>query len=371
MKTLSLPRLKVLKTINNSPELEILLSCARTQLVPEKVDRVKALIQQEINWPFLIQKANYHKVLPLLYTNLKTICPEAIPASELDTLHQLFYLTAQRNMLLAGELVRVLSCLGKNEIVAVPYKGPALANALYKNIALRPSSDLDIIVLQQDVFKVKDLLISLGYRPKLEMTYAQEIAYLESKTEHTYDFVHSGKGITIELHWRIEPKYSTVIEPRHFWHNLELTSFAGITVVNLPLEDWLPILCVHASRHAWERLIWLCDVAELLQAYPDINWQRVMQQANQLGYKRILLVGLSLAHCLLDADLAPEIVQEIAADRQAKALASKLYNNFIQDVDIDQEFLGTTSYQIRVRERFQDKVLYFRSFLNWLKKFNK
>jgi hypothetical protein len=27
-------------------------------------------------------------------------------------------------------------------------------------------------------------------------------------------------------------------------------------------------------------------------------------------------------------------------------------------------------YQIQVRERFQDKLLYFRSFIHWLMKFN-
>jgi hypothetical protein len=365
------PPLKGLEKTRIRPEIELVLCCARTHLDVKNIDRIKSLVQKNIDWKFLIHRANYHKVLPLLYTNLKAICPEAVPTSALDTLFHAFQVTAQYNMLLAGELARVLSWLGEHKIVAVPYKGPVLANSLYANIALRPSSDLDILVLQQDVLTVKDLLLTLGYRPKLEMTYAQEVAYLNSKTEHTYDFLHPDKGTTIELHWRIEPRYSTVIEPQHFWHNLELTSFAGITIANLPLEDWLPILCVHASRHIWERLVWLCDVAELLQSHPNINWQRMMRQANQLGYRRILLVGLCLAHRLLEANLPPEIMQEIAADRQVDLLVSKICQNFVQGIDVDEEFLSTTFYQIQVRERLQDKVLYFRSFLHWLRKGNK
>lgn len=371
MKVLRKPDAKEQEKSCMRPEIELLLCCAHTQVDRKHTDRIEFLVQQELDWHFLIQLATKHGVVPLLYTNLKAICPEAVPASALNTLQRIFQITAQRNMLLAGELVRVLGCLSQHEIVAVPYKGPALAQSIYGNIALRPSSDLDIIVQQQDVLKVKQLLISLGYRPKVEMTYAQELAYLDSKTEHTYDFFHQDKKTTIELHWRIEPKYSAVIEPKHFWYNLELSSFAGTTIVNLPLEDWLPILCIHASRHIWERLMWLCDIAELLQVQPDIDWQKVMRQADQLGYKRILLVGLCFAHNLLGVNLPPEIMQQIAADRQVGLLASKLCSNFIQGVDADQEFLGSTLYQIRTRERLPDKVSYFRSFLHWLRKGHK
>lgn len=370
MKTLKRPQTKSLEGLIR-PELELLIHCARTHFDSNRIAQITSLVQIDLDWQYLIERANYHKVLPLLYTNLKAICPEAIPPSALKTLEQVFRITAQRNMLLAGELVRVLDCLSNHEIVAVPYKGPVLANSIYGNIALRPSSDLDIIVQQQDILQTKELLISLGYHPKLEMSDAQALTYLESKTEHTYDFFHKGKGIMVELHWRIEPKYSAVIEPRDFWYNLELSDFAGKSIANLSLEDWLPILCIHASRHIWERLIWLCDVAELLKAQPDINWQKVMRQSDYLGYRRILLVGLSFAHRLLDAPLPPEIVQQIAADRQVQTITSKLCRNFLQGTDVDQEFLGTTLYHIRIRERLSDQVLYFRSFLHWLQKRSK
>jgi hypothetical protein len=368
--TLASPDLQEVNKSRIRPEIELVLCCARSRIDDKYAERIKSLVEQDLDWPCLIQTAARHGVSPLLYKHLKSICQEAIPTAALEKLHQLFQITTQRNMLLAGELVRVLSQLGDQGIVAVPYKGPVLADLLYANIALRPSCDLDILVLQQDVLRVKEFLIALGYQPKLKMTSAQEMAYLESKTEHTYDFCHPSRAVTIELHWRIEPKYSTVIEPQDFWHKLELTSFAGTTIANLPLEDWLPILCVHASRHIWERLVWLCDVAELLQACPDIDWQKVMRQAHQLGYKRILLVGLCLAHRLLAADLPPEIAREIAADRQVELLASRVYHNIVQGIDSDQTFLSTTVYQIQVRERFQDKLLYFRSFIHWLMKFN-
>lgn len=371
MEILTRPRLKAQEQGQIRAEIELLLCCAHTHVDDGNVDRITFLAQQELDWNFLIQLASNHGVLPLLYTNLKAICPEAIPTAALDLLHRSFRRIAQRNRLLAGELVRVLGCLGEHEIAAVPYKGLVLAHLLYANLALRPSSDLDIIVQQQDILQVKELLMALGYQPKVEMTDAQEVAYFASKTEHTYDFFHPEQGITIELHWRIEPRYSTVIEPKHFWHNLELTSFAGTTIVNLPLEDWLPILCVHASRHAWERLMWLCDIAELLRVQPEINWQKIIWQANHLGCKRIVLVGLALTHQLLDAHLPPEIMQAIAADRQVGLLSSKIYNNLVQQADIAQEFLGTTRYQIQVREKLQDKILYFRSFLHWLKQRNR
>jgi hypothetical protein len=354
------------QAIHGRCEIELLLYCVRPQIDQATVERITVLVKENIEWEYLIQKANEHGVISLLYTRLNTICSFAIPEFALNQLRSIFHLLATRNLFLTGELVQLLKVFKEEGIVAVPYKGPVLATAIYGNLALRQFGDLDIIVQQQDIFAVKKLLLHRGYRPNVEMTDTEEIAYLQAKTEHTYDFVHDEKGIFIEIHWRIAPKYISPIEPKDFWQDLEPFSLAGTTVSYLPLEDWLPILCVHGSRHMWERLSWLCDVATLVHNNPNLNWEKVLNQASAFGCKRILFLGLFLAHELFGVFVPAEVWQQVQTEPMVTALAPQVYNQLFDEVRTSDKLFGRTLYHIQVRERLQDQVLYFQSFLYWL-----
>jgi hypothetical protein len=68
-------------------------------------------------------------------------------------------------------------------IPAIPYKGPVLAASLYEDLAVRPFSDLDILIKRKDVLKAMDLMTSLGYRPHYQLTHTQVAAFLKSKYE--------------------------------------------------------------------------------------------------------------------------------------------------------------------------------------------
>ena len=259
--------------INNHPEIELLLSAVNPNFNDATTERIKALVKQNIDWQYLTQTADKHGVLSLLYSRINSICPKAIPESVLNQWHKSFQFIAQRNLFLTGELVNLLKLLKEKNIVALPYKGPVIATLIYNNVALRRFGDLDIIVQKKDIFAVRELLIAQGFLPKREMTDAELVKYLNSKREHTYDFIHEQKSIYLEIHWRIAPKYVCPIEAEDLRQDLEPLSLAGTTINNLPLEDWLPILCVHGSRHVCERFSWLCDIATLIHHNPQIFWE--------------------------------------------------------------------------------------------------
>jgi len=354
------------QSIKTRLEIELILCCVRTHLDRATTERITALVKEDIDWEDLLQTADTHGVIPLLYTRFNSICPEVIPKSALNQMRGMFHAIAERNLFLTAELVKLLNLLKEQGIVAVPYKGPVLATTIYGNLALRQFGDLDIIMQQQDIFAVKKVLLAQGYRPNVEMTHAQEIAYLQAKTEHTYDFIHDDKGIFIEIHWRIAPKYICGIEPKDFWQDLEPLSFAGTTISYLPLEDWLPILCVHGSRHMWERLSCLCDIATLIHNHPNLDWEKVLRKANDFGCRRMLFLGLFLVNHLLGVVLPAKILQQVNAEPMISVLMSQVYNQLFDQVKTSDKFLGRTLYHIRVRERLQDKILYIQSFFHWL-----
>jgi len=109
--------------------------------------------------------------------------------------------------------------------------------------------------------------------------------------------------------------------PKHFWQRLEPDRLAGTQIANLSLEEWLPILCAHGSRHRWERLTWLCDVAEIMCLRLEMDWDVVIARSQVLICQRMLFLGVLLAHRLLDAPLPIAILQKMQANSDLNWLA--------------------------------------------------
>lgn len=350
---------------NLTKEAELLIVSARSSCDDKHYYAIKDLIESNINWQYFIQIAILHKVMPLVYTNLNSVARSSVPLEVLETLRSLFQRNAQINLFLTGELLKILASFEQQGITAVPYKGAVLANSVYGNLAMRQSGDIDIIVQRSDILKVKPILLSLGYERTKKLTDAQELAFFQSKREHTYDFIDYARQILIEIHWRITPRFSSLIEPKHFWNYLEPHAFSGSTVNSLPLDYWLPILCVHGSRHCWQCLGWICDVAELIRRH-DIDWDKSISFASSLGCRRMLFLGLFLASELIETPLPAEVLRQIQTEPKIPTLAAEVGMQLFKPENAASKFMGTTVYHIQARERWQDKAMYLQSFVDWL-----
>lgn len=348
------------------PTDSLLLRCLSPQTDSQTIQQIQASAQAEIDWQALAQLAKVHRVVPLLYNRLSSVCPEAVPAPLLESLRGHCKSIAIRNLSATAELRRLLLLMESKGIDTLPYKGPLLTKMLYEDLELRQFGDLDIVIQPEDMQSVEKLLVAEGYRPYFgEKTAAELNAYMKSKNEHTYDFYHDRKQFFIEIHWRFWPSFFSSVNPKDIWHRREPDELAGITVSNFKIEDYLIILCMHGSRHQWERLSWLCDIALLLQKYPNLDWQQVFNLAEQWGAKRMLSLGLYLAHTWLGAPLPKAIINEISADSSTVVLATWVHDQIFGMVKPLARFMGTTQYHIQARERWQDKALYAQSFVYW------
>jgi hypothetical protein len=127
-------------------------------------------------------------------------------------------------------------------------------------------------------------------------------------------------------------------------------------IPNLAPEDLLLLLCVHGSKDSWKRLIWICDVATLVSMYKEMDWDRVVQQADALGSARMLFLGLGLAHDLLDLVLPEEIVHRMEADPMVASLLMEVRGRLFSEAGglpgNDERF----AFHLRVRERLRDRA---------------
>jgi hypothetical protein len=331
------------------PEVQVLLCCARTRIDPATSGRIRGLLQQDIEWDCLIRAALNHGVLPLLYRSLLTTCPHAVPAASMGVLRQQHHANACHNLRLAEELARLLELLECRGISIIAYKGPALAVSVYGNLSLRQFGDLDILVRKRDAPKVKEVLITQGYRL---------LTHESDEAIHHYHLLRDASWGVVEVHWRaVRGCFPCSLETDELLRRAERVSLASKTVLSPGAEDLLLILCAHGTKHGWDHLEWICDVAEVIRAHQGLQWARVVQRAGDLGCRRMLFLGLHLARDLLGARLPEAVLRRMEADLVARSLAVEVSLQLFRG-DLAETGARKHRFNVKAMERFQDRVRY-------------
>jgi hypothetical protein len=302
------------------PEHRLLLNIARVRIDPETAARIKLLLQDGIIWPRLLETARRHGLMPLLYWHLHTHFADQVPQDVLIELHRNFVNNCAKGLALATELVRILKLFEDHGIAGLPFKGPVLGESVYGDFALREFVDLDILIPEPQVSDAEALLRIEGYKPTLEVPQSRLRSFRRMQYEIPYR--NDGNLMCIELHWKIASIFF------HFGLDMEgvlaratCISLAGNQVRNLSPEDALLILCAHGCKHFWEKLEWICAVAELIRKNPQMNWPLIFGQVHDFGSGRILLLGLCMADDLLGAELPEEALRRISKDVRLRKLA--------------------------------------------------
>jgi Uncharacterised nucleotidyltransferase len=355
-------------TTVNRPEIELILCCARTRIDAKIAERIKTLLQQDMDWTYVIQTAASHAVMSLLYRSLNATCPEAVPKSILAQLQQYFHVNAIRNLFMARELLTLLDLFETHNIPAIAFKGPVLAASAYGNLALRQFGDLDILVKKQDFLKVIDLLSSQEYQTNSQRQWMLDNVlyrlYLQYST-HEYSLIRNDGRVVVDIHHRVIEMNFLPLDFAYLCKGLEPISLSERTVLNLHPENLLLILCVHGSKHRWERLQWVCDVAEFICAHPQIDWENLIKNAKTLGCERMLLMGLVMANNLLGVSLPESVHQRVQGDPESQSLAIQasqglwLGSNDSTGGSILEEF----RFNLRMLERPKDKLFYCVKFI--------
>jgi len=329
--------------VKHDRERELLLCCARTQASPETAARIRELAAaNDLDWDYLLQLARRHAVVPVVYVQLAREVVDLIPPAYLAKLKLQYQENAARNIILTNELCRVIELFAEQGIEAIPYKGPALAQFAYGDLALRRFVDLDVIVRKRDVPRAREILLREGYTLPKSFTLAQQDLLL--RTQHNLQFTRDNRRLLLELHWEVAPHlFASSVQENELWQNLTTITVNGRELKTLTAEDLLFSLCVHGSRHLWERLGWICDVAELIARH-DLDWKAMRQRAEKTDSERMFLLGLHLAQELLQARLPADVEQRCVSDVRLQSLAANV---------IEHLFNGPTHVPATSREIFR------------------
>jgi hypothetical protein len=343
---------------NHDRERELLLCCARTEASPQFAEKIRELAASDVDWNYLALLAQRHSIIPLLYRQLERHAAQLVLPAVLSKLRLQSQENVARNIILANELCHLTQLFGEAGIEAIPYKGPALALFAYGNLALRRFVDLDVIVRKADVLPARDLLLAEGYTPSKSLTLAQQELLL--RTQHNLQFSRDNRQLLLELHWEVAPHlFASSVQENELWQNLTTITINGTQLKTLAAEDLLFSLCVHGSRHLWERLSWICDINELVSRH-DLNWPALLQRAAETDSERMFLLGLHLAHKLLGANLPAEVQNRCDTDARLESLAVNVIEHlFSGPTHVPATSTEIFKYNIGVRKSLAARARYF------------
>ena len=342
-----------------SPESALLLTCARASLDEAQKKRIQKLVSGSLDWDLVLHLADRHGLQPLLHSHLNAVCPDAVPDQQRQHLRTAFQRVSALNILLTHELKKLLGLFADHEVQAVPYKGPALALQLYGNVALRQFSDLDILVHPRDVLRARDLLLAQGYSQLPPLTDGQQAVLL--RTQCNLPFTRDRNRMIVELHWTVSaPAFARPFETDDFWSRLLEAKLDSVAIKVPANEDLLLALCIHGSKHLWERLAWVCDIAGLIATQKDLQWRALISRARATGSERMLFLGLRLASDLLQAQLPQDVEAALNADASVAALARDVVRDLFTPALTRTGISSYFRFQIRARRRLRDKLNYLR-----------
>jgi Uncharacterised nucleotidyltransferase len=323
-----------------------LLLCARPQVDDETAARIRALAKKGPDWEALLALAAEHSLTPIVCKNLETHAGDSLAGQWRQRFREELVRISCRNLALSAELLRVLQALESGGVNAIPYKGPVLAAQAYGDVGLREFADLDIIIPQAQIATAHASLAGLGYRSLLaEAEGADGFQHIPGQYAYAKD-----SETMVELHTECTLRYfPRGLDLRELCKRRECVNLAGRQVLTFSREETFLLLCVHGSKHIWERLGWIADIAALMKAARPVDWEFVLGRARKSGIQRMVLLGAGLAAQLFGAELPNEVAECLKRDAVARRLIAAITQRFFSATQAQLGVFGRFAFRVRIR----------------------
>ncbi len=285
-------------------EMRLLLLAAKAAVNPGEPSGLACLLASPLDWQYLVREASLQGVLPLLIHQLEREgLFDRVTEPYRGQLIASQAAALQRSLLLCQELESILEGFPQAGIPVIPIKGPVLAEVLYGDVGLRPSSDLDILVRPEDMDRSRSLLLGLGYGAS---------SGEEKFRHHRHDppYVKSGAKAILELHQYLYDDLRDKAIDEVLWQRAQPVLWKGHRALVLSPEDNLLYLSWHLPRHGGNLKLF-CDIALLAKKYEgELDWTYVLWAAERFKARPALHFTLSRARRFLGCAVPEEILQE-------------------------------------------------------------
>jgi len=241
------------------------------------------------------------KVAPFYYLK----CKERIEDKELkNTLKSSYFHFLAANIIYREKVKNIIRLLNSVGVVPLILKGIDLQDNLYEKPEMRPSSDLDLLILdEEDYKKALEMIFSLGYQlylyrsPKYPFMFSKDVVLMPSRND----------GLMIELHHGLRfgkfDKRRQYDEIFYQKDNLILYDKGDIKYFGLDKEALYVYLSYHTfvSHQDCNRLMWIFD---LILLKDKVDEKKQMELASKSDMEETLKESQKVLEDLLRKQIA-------------------------------------------------------------------
>jgi len=289
-----------------------------------------------LDWGLFLEKARANGIGAIVYLKLKDGQYPflEIPGDIIEELKRDYYLNAAKNALIFKELNSVLKAFRESGPPVMVLKGAALASSVYINPALRPMTDVDLLVKRKD-FKIADgTMEALGYRSS-----DRPAGGINSFSSYltTLDYHHSfTNSPSFHLHWHFvnstvpNESYINDVKMEHIWRDAEKTEIAGVETLVMAPHHLIIHLSEHGLRvtHSLSKLIFFCDIDKAVNFFRTrLDWNKLAKESIDFRLERMVYIGLHFTSLFMDTEIPGEVLSDLEPKRWS--LGEKVFMNAV------------------------------------------
>jgi hypothetical protein len=257
------------------------------------------------------------RMLPLLHRNVREGIPDEI-RRELRAVHHQYWAENQR---LFRKLELMLQRLAAAGIPTLVLKGAALSVMHYKDMAVRPMSDFDILVPEEFGPTLVRQFLQEGWAPDCVVTDAPFTEYFY-RFRHALDLTSPSDGV-LDLHWHVLLEATYRGADCHFWEGSVPMQIKSVATRALNPTDQLLHACLHGYPYnPMPSIRWIVDALTILRT-SQIDWERMHRVASDLRVTIPCAEALAFLHEAFDADVPVAAIARLT--RKPVAPAEKRY----------------------------------------------
>lgn len=278
----------------------------------------------DVDWNEVINLAKRHKVEGIEYIALsRTKVGDTVDTENMESLKRQALITGMSQSRNIKSLSKVFKKINEENIPVIVLKGLVVRD-FYPQPDQRSMSDADILVHKEDVEKIKQVLINMGY------------TFLEDhKASHHIALVHNQYPM-VEVHWNLFKRdgFSEELEDyeRVIWRSAIKVKVGDAEVLSLGYEDLALHLCMHMAAHLAATgfgVRQLCDLVLLAEKKSEeIDWNSFIMKARMYGFEKFSTIMFILCRELFNLKIPNEIsTKGIDNRRNVKALIDDIFEN--------------------------------------------
>lgn len=318
-------------------EIRFILTALQAEIHYEDKIWMKEVIESgELDWKEILGQVYTHRVSGLFYVNMiRNGFERNFYKEAKQSLRNTSISNGETNKELQEIMYRVSEMLNENDIPHVFLKGLVVSNHIYKNLNIRTSNDIDVLIPLDRTNTVTELLTKnqfiqgnhLAYEKRIEPISRGQALLWRTQSHQLFPFNKLVNKTYIEK-VKIDINYSLNIGRNSndsFLVNKLLGSrqkvlVGGREIWTLSWEGFLIHLCIHASKEA--RAIWavldrtdltlykFCDIHYGIRELP-IDWTHFTQLVEDASLQEDVFLALMFTEQIFPGTVSTDVLSAI------------------------------------------------------------